>query len=247
MRSVLDQDYPDIEYIVVDPESTDGSRGIIEQYRRQLSKVILEPDKGAADGLNKGFEQATGEIFGFLNSDDVLLPGAVRRAVEFLEPGEFDIVSGQAVVIDAMDQKLRIAYSDRYSLKAHAYGASILIQPSTFFTSAIYRRTQGFNIENRSNWDGELFVDMAIAGARFGLVNEVWSGYRLHEQSITSSGKLHQQIEEHHRLMFSKILGRDESNIDRMIAKAYLMRKYLLNPRSLYERITKGPIYRRPA
>ena len=74
--SVLDQDYPEIEYIVVDPGSTDGSREIIERYGSRISKVILRPDRGAADGLNSGFAEASGQILGFLNSDDTLLPGA---------------------------------------------------------------------------------------------------------------------------------------------------------------------------
>ena len=78
LTSVLAQDYPAIEYIVVDPGSTDGSRELIESFRSRLDRVIFEPDQGAAEGLNKGFQQASGDIFGFLNSDDVLLPGAMR-------------------------------------------------------------------------------------------------------------------------------------------------------------------------
>ena len=76
IRSVIEQDYPDVEYIVVDPGSTDGSREIIEKYRSRISKVILEPDTGPANGLNKGFAAATGEIFGYINADDAFLPKA---------------------------------------------------------------------------------------------------------------------------------------------------------------------------
>ena len=65
IRSVIEQDYPDVEYIVVDPGSTDGSREIIERYRDRIDRIIFEPDKGPADGLNKGFAQATGDVFGF--------------------------------------------------------------------------------------------------------------------------------------------------------------------------------------
>src|SRR4029077_2212938 len=65
IRSVLEQDHPDVEYIVVDPGSTDGSREIIEKYRSRIAKVILEPDRGPANGLNKGFAAATGEILGY--------------------------------------------------------------------------------------------------------------------------------------------------------------------------------------
>jgi glycosyltransferase involved in cell wall biosynthesis len=73
IQSVLAQNYPEVEYIVVDPGSTDGSRDIIERYRSRISKLILEPDKGPVDGLNKGFSVATGEIYGYLNA---LVPSA---------------------------------------------------------------------------------------------------------------------------------------------------------------------------
>ncbi len=106
--SVLAQDYPDIEYIVVDPGSTDGSREIIERYRPRISKIILRPDHGAADGLNGGFAEATGEIFGFLNSDDMLLPGAVSSAVAFLEKHkEIDVVSGHSSNLVGPDDRFQ--------------------------------------------------------------------------------------------------------------------------------------------
>lgn len=247
IRSVVEQNYPDIEYIVVDPGSTDGSRDIIERYRSRISRVIYEPDRGPADGLNKGFACAAGDIFAFLNSDDVLLPGAVRSAVAFLNSNDVDVVSAHATVIDAEDRHLRIAYSEAFSLEMVAYGACVLVQPSTLFRREVFERVQGFNVENKSNWDGELWVDMALSGARFALVDEVWSGYRLHLQSITSSEKTRQQILEHHQRMFCKILGRDSRGIDHLVAHACRMRKHLRNPRALYERIVRGPIYGRSA
>src|ERR1700737_631503 len=182
IRSVVELDYPDIEYIVVDPGSTDGSRDIIERYRSRISRVIYESDRGPADGLNKGFACATGDIFGFLNSDDVLLSGSVGSAVAFLNSNEVDVVSAHAIVIDAEDRKLRTAYSEPFSLKMFAYGACVLVQPSTFFRHVAFERAKGFNVENKATWDGELWVDMALSGARFVLADEVWSGYRLHSQ-----------------------------------------------------------------
>ncbi len=247
IRSVVDQDYPDIEYIVVDPGSTDGSRDIIECYKSRIARVIYEPDRGPADGLNKGFACATGDIFAFLNSDDVLLPGAVRSAVSFLESNSVAVVSGHAIAIDAEDRKLRTAYSEPFSLKMFAYGACVLVQPSTFFRREVFERVQGFNVENKAIWDGELWVDMALSGARFALADEVWSGYRLHSQSITSSHKLRQLREENNRRMFRKILGRDSRGADRLVRNACRVRKHLRNPRALYERIVRGPIYARSA
>src|ERR1700744_4255154 len=82
LRSVLTQEYPAIEYILVDPGSTDGSRELIEGFAGELDRVVFEPDQAAADGLNNGFQHASGDIFGFLNSDDVLLPGAMRSVAD---------------------------------------------------------------------------------------------------------------------------------------------------------------------
>jgi glycosyltransferase involved in cell wall biosynthesis len=247
IRSVVDQDYPDIEYIVLDPGSTDGSREIIERYRSRMSRLICEPDRGPADGLNKGFRYATGDIFGFLNSDDVLLPGAVRSAVAFLNSNDVDVVSAHATIIDAEDRQLRMAYSEPFSLKMFAYGACVLVQPSTFFRREVFERVQGFNVENKATWDGELWVDMALSGARFALADKVWSGFRLHTQSITSSKKLQQREQEDFQRMFRKILGRDSSGTDRLVAHVCRVRKHLRSPRALYERIVRGPISGRVA
>jgi glycosyltransferase involved in cell wall biosynthesis len=247
VRSVVEQNYADIEYIVVDPGSTDGSRDIIERYRSRVSRVIYEPDRGPADGLNKGFACATGDIFAFLNSDDVLLPGAIPSAVAFLNSNDVDVVSAHATVIDAEDRHLRMAYSEPFSLKMFAYGACVLVQPSTFFRREVFERVKGFNLENTATWDGELWVDMALSGARFALADNVWSGYRLHSQSITSSKKLRQQQQDDLQRMFRKILGRDSSPADRLVAQACRVRKHLRSPRALYERLVRGPIFGRAA
>jgi glycosyltransferase involved in cell wall biosynthesis len=245
--SVLEQDHSDIEYIVVDPGSTDGSRDIIERYRSCISSVVYEPDRGPADGLNKGFARAAGDILGFLNSDDVLLPGAIRSAVAFLNSNDVDVVSAHATVIDAQDRHLRMAYSEPFSLKMFAYGACVLLQPSTFFRREAFDRVQGFNVENKATWDGELWVDMALSGARFALADGVWSGFRLHTQSITSSKKLRQQEQKDFQRMFRKILGRDRRGIDQLVAQACRVRKHLRSPRALYERVVRGPISGRVA
>jgi glycosyltransferase involved in cell wall biosynthesis len=246
IQSVLAQDYPQIEYIVVDPGSTDGSREFIESYRDRITRVIFEPDRGAADGLNKGFAAATGEILGFLNSDDVLYPNAVRRAVSFLEEHpDIDVVSGNAKVIDPEDRVLRLAYSDKFVLKRAAYGAVVLIQPSTFFRSTTFRKSGGFNVENRSTWDGELFTEMGIQGARFGLCDGIWSGYRLHSHSITSSLKMHDASVQYRRRVFRKVMGRDFRRLDNYISQGYKLLRHLLNMRDTVQRVFKGPIYGR--
>ena len=189
MLSVLGQQGVELEYIVVDPGSTDGSRDIIGKYASGLSHVILEPDDGPADGLNKGFSLATGSVFGFLNSDDRLLPGVLAKVARYFEnhPG-VDVVSGHGYVVDDNDRVVRKAFSHKFDLARYCTQGTALLQQSTFFRAQAFRRTRGFNVENRTCWDGELWVDLALAGSRFGLYHDYWSCFRIHEDSISGRG-----------------------------------------------------------
>ncbi len=244
--SVINQDYADLEYIIVDAGSTDGSKEIIEKYKSKIRHLIFEPDQGAADGLNKGFNLATGDIFGFLNSDDVLLPGALTGVASFFgKHADIDVVSGHARIIDQNDQILRNSYSDRFSLISCAYGSSILMQQSTFFRANSYRKVNGFNLNNKSNWDGELFVEIALSGGKFALTNQFWSCYRLHSLSITASKKLDDKISNYNNYIFNKIMRRAALPHDFIVGVLFRVLKYLYSPKSLFERIAKGAIYGR--
>ncbi|NNM80270.1 MAG: glycosyltransferase [Gallionella sp.] len=248
IRSVLEQDYDDVEYIIVDPGSTDGSRGIIEKYRSRISKIIYEPDRGPADGLNIGFSNAHGEIFGFLNSDDILLPGALRYVYNYFNSNhEVDVVSGHCVIIDEFDGVIRKGFSERFSLMRHAYGTVVLMQSSTFFKAAFYTKAGGFNSSNKVAWDGELFVDMAMQGAKFAIANQFLSGFRLHKESITSSAKLSEENKVYQKYIFRKIMTREWRRSDIIIHALLRVFKHFVNPRALYQRIAKGPIYGRDA
>jgi glycosyltransferase involved in cell wall biosynthesis len=244
IRSVIEQDYPDVEYIVVDPGSTDGSREIIERYRDRIDRIILEPDNGPADGLNKGFAQATGDVFGFLNSDDYLLPGVLGHVADaFLQNPLADVLSGHGWVVDEDGKPHRRIYSDRFNLMMAAYGACILIQPSSFFRSDIFRKVGGFNVDNRSNWDGELFVDMALRGARFATIKRFISAYRVHTDSITGSARLVELHKKHRENMFEKVMRRTPRKHDKIVARSLRYLRKAMNPKDTIERILKGPVF----
>ncbi len=186
--SVLNQQGVDLEYIVVDPGSTDGSRQIIEKFRDRIAHVVFEPDRGPADGLNKGFALATGDVFGFLNSDDVFRPGAFAKVARYLERHpHIDVVSAHAHLIDENGALLHRVFSRKFAVRQYLARCFVTIQQSTFFRASAYRRTNGFNILNRTCWDGELWVDLALGGARFAVVHDFWSGYRVHGASITGA------------------------------------------------------------
>lgn len=226
IRSVIEQDYDDIEYIVVDPGSTDGSREIIERYRDRIAHVILEPDRGPADGLNKGFSKATGDIYGYLNADDVLRPGAVRRFVEHFERWpDVDVISGHGYKIDASGRIIGKIYSHRFDPVAYVFGACVLIQQSTFFRSRAFHEVGGFNAENRVSWDGELWFEMALAGARFKRCHGFWSCFRMHPDSITVSGRLR-----HEHQAVQKRLAR-KLGLEARIDNPWLRRYYWLKAR----------------
>ena len=101
IESVLNQNYPRIEYIVVDGGSNDGSQEILASYGESISSWMSEPDSGQTDALNKGFSMARGEIFAWLNSDDTYLPNAVSAAVQYLQDHpEIGMMYGKAFYMD---------------------------------------------------------------------------------------------------------------------------------------------------
>ncbi len=242
--SVLGQDHDDIEYIVVDPGSTDGSRDIIEKHADAIRHIVFEKDAGPADGLNKGFRRATGDVFAFLNADDVFLPGAFRRIVEaFAEFPESDVISGHAVILDGNGRPINRLYSRPFSAERFVLRASVLAQQATFFRREIFRKVEGFNPVNRVAWDGELWLDFALAGARFRIIDEFLAGFRLHGENISgTSAKYQEAVDAFFGEMFQKVYGRPRTKRDRIRSRALNLLHYLKHPDQLRYRIAHGPV-----
>jgi len=238
IRSVVEQDYADLEYIVVDPGSTDGSRDIIERYRSRISKVIFEKDTGPANGLNNGFAAATGEIFGYINADDAFLPGAISKAVAALqERPQADVVYAHSYIVDEAGKVVRRSRSVRFSLRGFAYGSVLVMQQSTFFRRAAFDRVGGFNENSHCSWDAELLVDMARSGSRLDLVNDYWSVFAIYPDSITGSGRLRHECRIDHARMFRKITGRDLDKANKILFILGRAEKWLLNPAVPLQRV----------
>jgi glycosyltransferase involved in cell wall biosynthesis len=222
LDSVLQQDVPDLEYIIVDPGSTDGSRELIRSYGEKLSQVIFETDRGAGDGLNKGFSRATGEVFGFLNADDFLLPGALRSVAQFFESHPHcDMVMGNGNVVDAHGRILRHVRARHFTVRRYLYGGTRWLQQATFFRREAFFRSPRFNMENRTSWDGELFISMAQMGATVGYIDADLAAFRLHDASISGTGRLEAAYEKDCRRIFRQIRGRDWSVIDDLMRVFY--------------------------
>lgn len=216
IRSVVEQKGVDLEYIVVDPGSTDGSRDIIEQWGAHISKAVLDKDSGPADGLNKGLAEATGEIFGYLNADDMLLPGALADAVSLLgsNPG-LDVVYGNAWMIDAQGRRSKhLISSRRASAQLLARNLSTIIQPASFMRTGALRDAGGFNTDNRTSWDSESFLAIARRGGRFRRIWRDWALFRIHGQSISGGGRGQVQYQRDCDRLFEEALGHPRSVLD---------------------------------
>lgn len=238
IRSIVEQDHNDLEYIVVDPGSTDGSRDIVERYRSKIAKIVYERDTGPADGLNKGFAHATGEILGFINADDALLPGALRKVSDYFDRHpKIDVVCGSGFLIDAEDRIIRKMVPTRLSKRLYAYGAVTFLQQSTFFRKSAFLEVGGFNKDNRTCWDGELLSDMLVHQRKCGILNEDLALFRLHESSISGSGRLNETYMTDRNRIFAKVTGREMSALDRLRTPLYRVEKWIMNPRTTLSRI----------
>jgi glycosyltransferase involved in cell wall biosynthesis len=181
-----------LAYVIVDPGSQDGSREIIERNRGRFAATILEPDKGPADGLNKGFKACDADIYGYLNSDDRFVPGALNFVATYFElHPETDLLLGAIRILDSTGKpRFRGRVPDRIDVRKFAHRASFAWQQGTFFRRQLFERTAGFNTANRFCWDGELVLDMALAGARIGYTRTILGDFRIHAESITGSRRL---------------------------------------------------------
>lgn len=150
IRSVLEQGYPNLEYIIVDGGSTDGSVEIIRKYEHSLAWWCSEPDGGMYDAINKGFNHATGEIMGWINSDDIHHPGSLFILAELF--GEHENVNWVQGIPNVVDERGRVVYinqsaiADKYwfYLKRHVKSRRYIQQESTFWRRSLWEKAGGY-------------------------------------------------------------------------------------------------------
>ncbi|MEM7186347.1 MAG: glycosyltransferase family 2 protein [Bacteroidota bacterium] len=164
LQSVLDQQYPELEYIVIDGGSTDDSREIISKYQEQLHYWVSEPDDGMYHAINKGFLRATGEIMCWINSDDVLWEGSLETVARiFQENPEISWLQGYPSMIDEQDQLIlqREPVANRYYFLRgyHQKEFSFIQQESTFWTRSLWEKAGGtLNLEYQLAADFDLWM-----------------------------------------------------------------------------------------
>jgi glycosyltransferase involved in cell wall biosynthesis len=225
MRSVLEQRYPNIEYIVLDGGSTDGSLDIIRRYAGRLRHWSSQPDHGQAHAINLGFGQSKGEIMAWLNSDDLLLPGAVGEVVRhFQTHPDIDVVYGHRIVIDAQGAEV-----GRWILPRHSSAALLwrdwVPQETLFWRRRAWEKIGGAVDEGLAfavDWD--LLLRFQRAGVRFARLPRFLGAFRTHPQQKSLAW-----LEETGRSEFERIrlryIGQGlPAIVARLASAAYLLR-----------------------
>ncbi len=183
--SVLDQDYPNIEYIIVDGGSNDGSVEIIRRYSDRLAWWVSEKDRGQTDAINKGFAHAKGAILAWLNSDDTYEKNAVREAVAFLlDHPEVGLVYGNANFIDEAGQMIGHFPAAQTSYRRLRRGYVHIPQQSSFWRADLWRKVGPLDPSFYFAMDYDLWVRLA-ALAPVQYLPRLWANFRLHTRGKT--------------------------------------------------------------
>lgn len=206
IHSVLDQAYPNLEYIVIDANSTDGSIDILRRYEPRFTHLVIEPDEGQSDGLNKGFKLATGDILTWVNSDDMLAPLALKRAALAFATSGADLVAGTCSRASGVEARLLYRHHSALPTEQRvAFDLSgplnwcdgwekgdYFFQPEVFFTRDIWERAGGY-LKPHLYWamDWDLWLRCALAGATVFRTPDVLGVSRVHEAQKTKSDEMY--------------------------------------------------------
>jgi glycosyltransferase involved in cell wall biosynthesis len=179
LQSVLDQDYPSIEYIVIDGASTDGSVEIIKRFSSRLAYWVSEKDKGQSDAINKGFARASGDIVAWLNSDDYYLPGTIKAAVQvFDEHPQAVLVYGNMFAVDEHGKTFNTLNYKQLTLE-DLLCFQIIGQPAVFMRRTALQKTGGLNPSFHFLLDHLLWIQLAQQGPILH-VDQMWAAARYH-------------------------------------------------------------------
>jgi glycosyltransferase involved in cell wall biosynthesis len=194
IQSVLSQEIADLEYWVLDGGSQDDTVSILEHYSKQLQYHSAK-DAGQADAVNKGLRLATGDIIGWLNSDDIYYPNAFKKIMDyFASHPDVDVVYGDAYHIDQNDRVIELYPTEAWDLQRFKK-TCFISQPSVFFRRRILQKHGYLNDSLHFCLDYEYWLRLALQGVKFGYLKEIIAGSRLYPETKTLSAPLTAQRE----------------------------------------------------
>lgn len=191
IESVLGQDYENIEYIVIDGDSTDDTLQILRSFRDPRLTWVSEKDRGQSEAINKGLRRASGELLTYLNSDDLLLPGCISTIVElFGSSPNTDLIFGDCQFIDLNGKVVRIVNGAPFDITKMIMGTQILPQPGTFWRRRVIEKVGYIDELLHFTMDSEYWLRIATAGLTLEYVSGTRAAFRIHEQSKTTSQRV---------------------------------------------------------
>lgn len=220
--SVLDQGYPELEYIIIDGGSTDGSVDIIRKYADRLAYWVSEPDRGQSDAINKGLRMASGDWVAWQNSDDIFYPGtfaALARAAN--KNPQVDLIIGNMNLIDKQDKVLRDMKYVRPTYRALLAEGMVLTNQAAFWRRSVHQAAGYLDESLHYAFDYEWFIRVLRHHPQACHVNMVWGGLRLHEETKTSN---HQD-----RFAAEMVAVRQGREVGRLGRSVYLLRRLWLS------------------
>lgn len=188
IKSIISQDYDNLEYIIVDGQSSDNTLKILKKYNRhpRIKKIIIEKDNGQIDALIKGFKLCTGKILGWINSDDLLAPRALASiGKHFNACPNTDVLVGKLELINSRGEHLKIQKRKEMQKKDWLRTTMLIQQPCTFFTSKAYHAVGGLDSTLEYSMDYDLFIKLALRNSRFFFTDQILASFRLHDTSKT--------------------------------------------------------------
>jgi len=179
--SVLNQDYPYLEYGIVDGKSTDSSVEIIREYEDHLAWWVSEPDQGQADAINKGMSKVNGEIVGWLNSDDIYFPGVLKKVVTVFETHDVGMVYGDAITIDERGVPLNYLRIKDWGLR-DLMRFNMICQPAVFMKRSVWEKLGGLDASYHYMLDHHLWIRIGVDYDIY-YINQIFAASRHHREA----------------------------------------------------------------
>lgn len=188
IKSIIDQNYPNLEYIIIDGGSTDGSIEIIRKYEKYITYWVSEKDMGVCDAINKGFRISTGEIMGCINSDDMLHPNSLFSIANIFMNNSLNWILGASTVYDELGKTVYIKQSKNLTIYDYLLGEYEWIQlESTFWTKKLWDDAGGyFNFEYKYAGDFDLWARFFKISSLV-VTNALIGGFRLRQKGQLST------------------------------------------------------------